>query len=152
VRCDGIWKPTRSICGGCAENCDISSKLRIRGRLSGRFRSGAESPTFYPGIERVRGISGSHARLAICVRIAFRAGAFEAALDLYRARFSLPANWNGVRDGRRQCRRRDGRPKHGVCSPLSSRCPCTLFAAVRFALPQPVDDLKRMASAAETKP
>jgi len=37
VRCDGIWKPTPKHLRRMCKNCDISSKLRIRGRLSGRF-------------------------------------------------------------------------------------------------------------------
>src|SRR5712671_4301547 len=67
----------------------------------------AESPIFYPGIERVRGISGIHARLALCVRIAFRARCSEGrARSLPRSLQAFQPIGTAVRDGRSQCRRR----------------------------------------------
>src|SRR5438094_144280 len=103
----GSGNQRRSICGGCAR---IATFLRSCGSGEGGpgdSRSGPERPTLYPGIERVRGIGGSNARLALCVRIAFRAGCSEGrARSLLRSLQAFPPIGTAVRDGRGQCRRR----------------------------------------------
>src|SRR5712671_2667923 len=103
----GSGNQRRSICGGCAR---IATFLRNCGSGAGGpgdSRSGPERPTLYPGIECVRGIGGSNARLALCVRIAFRAGCSEGrARSLPRSLQAFPPIGTAVRDGRSQCRRR----------------------------------------------
>jgi len=140
-----IWKPTPKHLRRMCKNCDISSKLRIWAGCPGDSRSAAEKSHFLSWDRACFGASVA-AMLGLPFAFAshFAPGALKAALDLLpRSLQILPANWNGpyvmvaanvvVAERETEARR---------MSPLSSRCPCTLFAAVRSQLPQPVDDLK----------
>jgi len=97
LRCvaTGFGNQRRSICGGCSRTATFLRSCGSGAGCPGDSRSGAESPTFYPGIERVRGISGSHARLPFAFASQFRARCSEGrARSLPRSLQAFPPNWN----------------------------------------------------------
>jgi len=150
VRCDGIWKPTPKHLRRMCKNCDISSKLRIRGGCPAIPGAGQKVPLFI--LDRAcsghqwQPCSACHLRSH---RISRRC--FEGALDLYRARFKPSRIGTAVVMSAPMSSSPTGRPKHGVCS-LSPADVLVHSCGSPVALPQPVDDLKRMRAQRRSKP